>query len=374
MRDPRSEPETTPEPTAEPESNYAPNAEPIPEWPAAKHVWQWAWELHWIGFGIAFLLLVIWSAMALLRARKTPLLVTRRFCYAVNFLLIVFGTTRALALFLYPYEMVENASGTPIVLERLLFGIGFPCLAAGFTLIHYAFLEAAKVSFSSRKIQSLRFIIGVIVVHFTLVVIAEVVTSYVPNTSALVITCMLYFIICTLVVAASVFYSGIKVMRQSKTHRQTLKRISVRASASNDATLTGGKVKFSNKESNTRKVARVTMATAGLGIACAVIQVYAMVGVFNVRARGPVVPKPWPWWSYQTLFRLFELGLAATMAYTVSQPKKGHDKLRNFPCCMSMSFVRPRAETYTDSGHTLSENIVVKSVRGHGDHDSATYV
>lgn len=369
---PRAEPEgepertqSTPEPRAEPKNNYAPNAEPVPEWPAAKEEWHGAWELHYIGFGILFLLIVIWSILALLRARKTPLLVTRRFCFAVNFLLIVFGTTRALSLFLYPYEMVDYAGGTPVVIQRLLFGLGFPCLTAGFTLIHFAFLEAAKVSYGSRRIQNLKFIIGVIALHFSLVLVAEIVTSYVPNTSVLVIVCMMYFIICALLVSASVLYSGTNVVRQSKTHRRTMKRISIRANSTNstvhDKRSTSNAAKYANKESNTDKVARVTMVTAGLGIVCAALQIYAMVGVFKVRnGSGSLsAPKPWAWWIYQTVFRLIELGLAGTMAYTVSQPKKGHGlNLHHLVCCGLKT--RKRAETFTDSGLTSSENYNVQ--------------
>jgi hypothetical protein len=358
MRFPRAESEATAEfttSTPEPESNKAaPNAEPVPEWPAAKDEWQGAWEVHYIGFGVLFLLLAVWSILAIIRARTTPLLVTRRFCYAVNCLLIIFGITRALALFLYPYELVDNAGGTPVVLQRLLFGIGFPCLIAGFTLIHYAFLEAAKVTFSKRRIQSLRFIFGVIGVHVTLVLVAEIVTSYVKNTSILVIICMMYFIICALAVSASVFYSGFHVMKESKTHRRTLKRISVRSAGDKKTS-----VKYSNKESNTNKVARVTMATACLGVACAAIQIYAMAEVFKVRADGLVIPEPWPWWVYVTLFRLVELGLAATMAYTVSQPKKGETRIHEFVrCCASTH--NERRDTFTDSGVTISNDTVMR--------------
>lgn len=349
-------PERTNEPETEPSPYGAPNAEPVPEWPAARDVWKGAWELHYIGFGMLFLLLAIWSILALIRARNTTLLVTRRFCYAVNCLLVTFGITRALAMFLYPYELVDNAGGTPVVLERILFGIGFPCLIAGFTLIHYAFLEAAKVTFSKRRIQSLRFILGVIGVHVVLVLVAEIVTSYVKNTSVLVIICMMYFIVCALAVSASVFYSGFHVMKESKTHRRTLKRISVRSTAVAKGDKTAS-VKYSNKESNTNKVARVTMATACLGVACAAIQIYAMAAVFKVRAEGPKHPDPWPWWVYITMFRLIELGLAVTMAYTVSQPKKGDTRIHEFlHCCTSVHM--NRKDTFTDSGPTLTDTAV----------------
>ena len=361
MRFPRAEGEpdsngtAEPKVKSEPEPEYyrPPNAEPVPEWPAAKDVWKGAWELHYIGFGLLFLMIAVWSILALIRARNTQLLVTRRFCYAVNCLLIVFGITRALALFLYPYELVDNAGGTPVVLERLLFGIGFPCLIAGFTLIHYAFLEAAKVTFAKRKIQKLRFILGVIAIHVTLVLTAEIITSYVENTSVLVIICMLYFVICALAVSASVFYSGFHVIKESKTHRRTLKRISVRSGAVSNGSKKGT-TKYSNKESNTNKVARVTMVTACLGVACAAVQIYAMAEVFKVRARGAEIPEPWPWWSYVTIFRLIELGLAGTMAYTVSQPKKGGTSLNEMMrCCSSM---QENKRTFTDSGLTVSES------------------
>ena len=359
MRFPRAEQEPTTEPEAgnsEPEPGYnrPPNAEPVPEWPAAKDVWKGAWEVHYIGFGLLFLLLAIWSILALIRARNTQLLVTRRFCFAVNWLLVTFGITRALALFLYPYEMVDNAGGTPIVVERLLFGIGFPCLIAGFTLIHYAFLEAAKVSFSKRRIQSLKFILSVIGFHVILVLVAEIVTSYVDNTSALVIVCMLYFIICAFAVSASVFYSGFQVMKESKTHRRTLKRISVRSGNAGNGNKKAS-AKYSNKESNTNKVARVTMVTACLGVACGAIQIYAMAGVFKVRNEGFKYPDPWPWWVYVTMFRLIELGLAVTMAYTVSQPKKGETRIHEFLQCCSSEKYNARRNTFTDSGLTVSD-------------------
>lgn len=359
LRIPRAEGETEPGPKntntipkAEPEYHRPPNAEPVPEWPAAKDVWKGAWELHFIGFGVMFLLLAVWSILALIRARRTTLLVTRRFCYAVNCLLVVFGVTRALALFLYPYEMVDNAGGTPLVLERLLFGIGFPCLIAGFTLIHYAFLEAAKVSFSKRRIQSLRFIFAVILVHVILVLIAEIVTSYVNNTSILVIVCMMYFIVCALAVSVSVFYSGFRVMKESKTHRRTLKRMSVRDDARTDNKKPS--TRYSTKQSNTSKVARVTIVAALLGVACAAVQIYAMAGVFKVRSQGFKSPDPWSWWAYVTMFRLIEFGLALTMAYTVSQPKKGGASLRDFVECCASAHAQ-RRDTFTDSGQTMSE-------------------
>lgn len=357
---PSAEPETKaetlgrPEPPPEPAANYAPNAEPVPAWPAAKHEWEGAWELHWIGFGLAFLLLALWSVLALIRARKTPLLITRRFCYAINFLLILLGITRALALFLYPYEIVDNAGGTPVVLERILFGIGFPCITAGFTLIHFAFLEAAKVSLSSRRIQSLRFIIGVISVHFALVIISEIVTSYVSDISVLVIICMLYFIVSAFAVSASVFISGYRLVTQAKTHRRTMRRISARASAGAGYNSTTPPP-YCNKESNTSKVMRVTLVTAFLGITCAALQIYAMAGIFKVRASGIMeLPDPWPWWSYQTAFRMIELGLAGTMAYTVSQPKKKHERMFSQICLFGPCAHPKREDNFTDSGLTMS--------------------
>ena len=166
---------------------------------------------------------------------------------------------------------------------------------------------------------------------------------------------MLYFIICALAVSASVFYSGFHVIKESKTHRRTLKRISVRSGAVSNGSKKGT-AKYSNKESNTNKVARVTMVTACLGVACAAIQIYAMAEVFKVRARLAKIPEPWPWWSYVTIFRLIELGLAGTMAYTVSQPKKGGTSLNEMMRCCSSMQENNRRDTFTDSGLTVSES------------------
>ncbi|KAL9976225.1 hypothetical protein ACROYT_G013497 [Oculina patagonica] len=73
------------------QGNTDPLAEPVPDWDEARELWGIAWEIHWIGFGLAFSVLAIASLIALVQANKK-----RRFdiaaaieCASVAILLII---------------------------------------------------------------------------------------------------------------------------------------------------------------------------------------------------------------------------------------------------------------------------------------------
>ena len=70
-----------------------------------------------------------------------------------------------------------------------------------------------------------------------------------------------------------------------------------------------------------RKVLRVTIITALLGFFSAGLNCYSLFGIYNFH-NGNNIVNPWPWLIYQTLFRITELLMATTMAYTVTRPVK----------------------------------------------------
>jgi hypothetical protein len=63
------------------------------------------------------------------------------------------------------------------------------------------------------------------------------------------------------------------------------------------------------------------MVTAFLGFVCCGLQIYSMVGVYGLYSRV-VNPAPWPWYGFQTGFRVVELAMGCTLAYTVVQPSR----------------------------------------------------
>ena len=144
-------------------------AEPGPDWPVAKKIWGLAWGMHWIGFGTLFGLLAVYSFLALGIANHRNGFCRKPLFIAINSLLFVFGASRSVYLLLDPYESRQNGVEDPKWLTLLLYGIAFPCLTSSFCFIYLAFLEVTKLKVGPRRLQNVKFLSAIIVVHFIIV-------------------------------------------------------------------------------------------------------------------------------------------------------------------------------------------------------------
>ena len=197
--------------------------EPGPEWRVARHQWGLSWPLHWIGLGLAFAFLACRSLLAILRSPDVNSRFARRnLFYAINWLLVALGTTRSLYLMIDPYESGENIANCPLWVVRPLFGIAFPCLMSAFCLVHVAFLEVAKIKLVSPKLSSIRFIAGIILVHFAVVVVSDTTTAIEANRTELLIVCQSFFIIWGLLNSFSFIYSGTRVVVKTRNIRNRI--------------------------------------------------------------------------------------------------------------------------------------------------------
>ena len=315
-------------------------AEPGPDWPVAKKLWGVAWELHWIGFGGLFGLLAIHSLLALLLAKKRKGFGRKPLFIAINSLLFTLGATRAVYLLLDPYESRENGVEDPKWLTLLLFGIAYPCLTSAFCLIHLAFLEVTKLKLGPSKLQDARFLSGVIILHFIIVFTAETSASMKPELDALLIVCQSFFILWGLLLSGSFIYSGWKVINRVENVQEQLSAIEKNEH-----------LKRKKSKSSTTKVAKITLGTSFLGFAVCGLHLYSMVGVYGMYS-SVVHPSPWPWLAFQSSFRLVELAMACTIAYSVMQPEGGKRK-RNTACVSGMNLssrVKPFSEPGTIPG------------------------
>jgi len=173
-----------------------PGAEPGPDWQEAKKLWGIAWDIHWIGLGAAFSVLAIASVVALVRSGKRRGFGRKPFVIVINSLLLVLGVTRALYLFADPYESRQNGLKIPTWLARLLYNIAFPCLISAFCLIFLIFLRVAKIQLAPKRLQKAGFLIGIIFLHFTIVLVAEIIGVIKPDTAIpAIIVCQVFFII-----------------------------------------------------------------------------------------------------------------------------------------------------------------------------------
>ncbi|KAL9976226.1 hypothetical protein ACROYT_G013498 [Oculina patagonica] len=290
--------------------------EPGPDWPVAKKIWGLAWEMHWIGFGVLFGLLAIHSLITLALAKHRKGFGRKPLFIAINLLLFTLGATRAVYLLLDPYESRENGVEDPKWMTLLLFGIAYPCLTSAFCLIHLAFLEVTKLQIGPSKLQDVRYLSGVIVIHFIVVLTAETTSSMKPELDALLIVCQSFFILWGLILSGSFIYSGCKVINRVENVHEQLNAIEKNERLRN---------RSKKPKSSTTKVAKITLVTSFLGIVVCGLQVYSMVGVYGLYSRV-VHPSPWPWWAFQSSFRLVELVMACTIAYSVMQPEGGKTK------------------------------------------------
>lgn len=165
----------------------------------------------------------------------------------------------------------NNPSFVPTTLGNLLFGIPFPCLTSAFCLIHLTFLEVAKIQIAPKKLQSVRFVSAVITIHFVLVITAGVGATLKHYSSALIITCTLFFVFWGLFLSTSLIYSGLKVIRRASEVQSQLETIELK----NDTAKENGR----RRKSRTAKVAKVTLATSTLGFVSCALQLYGSFGI-----------------------------------------------------------------------------------------------
>ena len=294
--------------------------EPGPDWQVAKKIWGAAWGMHWIGFGVLFGLLAVHSFMALVFVNRRKGFCRKPLFIAINSMLFVLGVTRALYLLLDPYESRQNGVKDPEWMTLLLFGIAYPCLSSSFCLIHLAFLEVTYLKIGPSKLQNVKFISTIIAVHFVVVFTAESVTSIKPELKVLLIVCQSFFILWGLLLSGSFIYSGWKVISYVERVQQQLRSIEK-----------NGNVRNSPKQkSRTTKVARVTLVTSLLGAVVCFMQCYSMISLYALYSNI-TNPEPWSWLAFQSCFRLVELAMACTIAYSVMQPRERENVSRRHP-------------------------------------------
>ena len=280
--------------------NKDPLSEPVPDWKEARELWGIAWELHWIGFGLAFCVLAITSSIALVQANKRRGFGRKPFVVAINSLLLILGVTRALYLLIDPYESKQNGIKIPRWIAQSLFNIAFPCLTSSFGLIFLVFLRVAKLRLVPKRLNA-RYLVAVILFHFALVLITDIAAAIdYANVIILLIICQIFFIVWGLLLSATFIYSGLKVIYRAKNVEKQLE---------------------TQRGANTSKVAKVTIGTSCLGLSISALQIYALVDVYRFY-NDITEPPPWLWWVFQTCARLIEIAMACTIAYSVMKPSE----------------------------------------------------
>ncbi|EDO47807.1 predicted protein [Nematostella vectensis] len=293
-----------------------------PQWGTANTAWKWGWEFHIALFCFSFLVLTIYSLCGIYRSRNRRETVARNLSYVIHALIALLGITRLLTLALFPYEFKSPIvkRPMPVAAARLVFGIGFPCITASFALVQFSFTDSLKGMLSASKLRNLTFLVLVIAMHFAIVLIADIISTNVSNTTAvLCVVTKSYFLLMALVTMIRILMSGLQVLHRARRTSHALKKLnsrykctvlSPRGKRKGDPDTDVDKVLF--------KVRMVIILTCVFCSALIGVQVFSLIELDKVLAGKTGALAPWPWYVYQTIFRLAELGLAGTVLYAIS--------------------------------------------------------
>lgn len=107
--------------------------EPSPDWPHARHIYGWAWDLHVYPLGSLFAVVAFYSLMCILQLCRLPNpRPIRCFFSLLHFLVFLFGSSRAVFLFLDPYNQKNIL---PQAIAAVFLHLSFPCLTSAFCMV-----------------------------------------------------------------------------------------------------------------------------------------------------------------------------------------------------------------------------------------------
>ncbi|XP_064606717.1 uncharacterized protein LOC135471417 [Liolophura sinensis] len=316
----------TEEPTAEP---IIPFAEPVPNFEEAKKVWKEAWPIHIYSMGTAFSLLAVFSLISIIRLWRIKHLFSQKYFISLNLLMFLMGVIRGVYLLVDGYNSRQIFSR---VLDYFLLSTGFPCLTSAFSILFFALLQATRMQLVGPKVQKIQVLIAIIVCHFGISIITDVVVGYFYGARIMLFLCELISVLWGLFLVIGYCYIFRRLYAAALKRQRVMERLSnVRSSRSpgvngtsqnisdrkpsrTDSSVT---VKPSQKYTLSLAV-KVTLGTAILGLVYIGLEMFGMFGVFGVFSQK--VPEPWPWWGFEFGLRLVELFMCVTMSYIGTQP------------------------------------------------------
>ncbi|EDV23930.1 hypothetical protein TrispH2_004633 [Trichoplax sp. H2] len=320
--------------------------EPNPHWVNSSLItaWSTAFQIHNYFFAACFLILTVYAGICLLTYGKV--LFKKHFYFAINGMLLFLGIVRTCFLIIDPYESANalhrygNETYMLPIGSRLLFGLGYPCLTSAFSLIFLAIFNCVRVKVVSPKIHRPVVIIAIVVIHFTIVLVADITTALCGNAKMLLVVCQSFFIIWGVILCTAYLVCGYRILAFTSRNSKTLVTLSASSTYFNIQEQSLQKKSISGKVSKAiitstsfpksipktvHKTLRITILTALLGLICVILNCYSLFGIYGVLAP-PHFPDPWLWLIYQTMFRFFELSMAVVMAYTTNGSKKKRPK------------------------------------------------
>lgn len=306
-----------------------PNPEPLPDWNEALMAWKSLWEIHFIGFGLLFLGVALFSCICVVKIKhRAGGMTLGNYFLAVCLMLMVFSFSRTLFLMLDPYES-HTVLNLPVLLIRILFAIGYPCLTSALSLIHFAFLEVNKLRLVSRRLQNIKFLVTVIATHFVFVLVVYLLITLAPKLARLLILCQTILIVWWFVLALCFLYSGWQVNWQSQLTAKFFKATTTKertastlSTSSLDSRVTAGQKMHVHADHNeppkgAQKIARISSLVSLLALLYVAAELYSLFSLYNLYDLEENSVDHWSWWGYQTCNRMLDFLLCLVIVYVI---------------------------------------------------------
>ncbi|XP_041934602.1 proline-rich transmembrane protein 4 [Alosa sapidissima] len=289
------------------------------DWNSAMATWGLAWEAHIYGLGGVFSLVTLASALNLL---CLPLRCPSGCGYfaLVSIFLLAAGSTRAFALLYDAYGHQGRLGSAEASLW--LYEAPFPCLTAAFGLVFLLLSMRSRMQLSYSAFQRPCFLACLVLLHFTAAFGPMTLLGTDQQGAPLCLFLSLVsrgaFVVLASFLSAAYFVFYCYVRADSK-HIYHLNNTSPTPAERYN------RCPFAESREWELSAAAVLLSAA-LSLACAGLQLYAMLHALGF-AGGPEVFKPWPWWSFQLSCRICEAGVCLALALVVAQPVYCSDHL-----------------------------------------------
>jgi hypothetical protein len=336
-----AEPES--EVTAEPIPTVpwdGPFAEPVPDWDLAKTQLGTAWGLHVYGMGTTFVILAILSFVSIVVIATIQKLKSRGYFIALNVLNFVFGSVRAIYMFVDAY----NARGTlsPVV-AYIGINTGYPCLTTMFYILFSALFRLTKFQKMNSRIFTLKYLIGISSSFFVLQFTADIVVGYFLQAWLLAFLCEIFFVLWGFVFSTLFLVVFFRLLHATIVKRRLMKsmtgsRGSLDVMAGRNCAVSATHLSPDMRGSNaimphfgkdkTPTVdpsVQISAVAVVFFISISVAHVYGMISANSLATQE--TPDAWPWWTYNFILRILELCMAFTVLFAATGPVRHRKSL-----------------------------------------------
>ncbi|XP_075230367.1 uncharacterized protein LOC142329567 [Lycorma delicatula] len=290
----------------------------LPE-PRTRHVLGIAWDIHVYLIATLFALLAICSTLNIVRISSFKRLLTRGYFLTLHGFLFIIGCIRSVYLF---YDAYNINHSFPEPVSRLLLNIVFPLLTSSFAILFLFLLLAGEVKVINDRLQRASVLSLFIVLHLVLTISVDLFAGNTPYATLFSLIWQCLFVVLCVTLGLSYLY-----LYKSLSHSSLRKQGNIFGSTFSDC-----------HRPTLSHAVRVTLATAMLSLLMAAVQLYGMLGVYEVLGEEP--PHPWLWWGFQFSVRVIEISMCFLMSWAGIQPLRCEDEKETQSHCLSSGFAR----------------------------------